>query len=218
MKWSRRSPRSTMLSLALALIVVGTAGAQASQGVVRGAVRDSQGVIPGAEVILINDDTNAERTAMTNEVGEYAFSNVLPGLYTVHVSLAGFRAEERKGVCVSTQQSLVFDFMVEIGESSQQITVTDDALLLEGASATQSTMLHQATLQNRLSGASQLSHGGGPRRGNGHLLHAVSIAGLTKRPTGMLSMESVEELKVPTKTYEADMGHSPSRVCNTITR
>ena len=33
--------------------------AQTYQGALRGAVRDAQGVIPGAEVILVNEDTNA---------------------------------------------------------------------------------------------------------------------------------------------------------------
>ena len=49
---------------------------------------------------------------MTNEVGEYAFTSVLPGTYTVRVSLPGFKTEERKGFRIGTQQSLVLDFML----------------------------------------------------------------------------------------------------------
>ena len=76
-------------------------------GRLRGVVRDPQGVIPGAEVTLINEDTNAARSAMTNEVGEYAFPSVLPATYTVRVSLPGFKTEERKGFRIGTQQSIV---------------------------------------------------------------------------------------------------------------
>ena len=68
------------------------------------------------------------------------------------------------------------------------------------------------------SGSSQLSLGGGPRRGNGYLIEGVSITDLTNRPTIAPSMEAVEELKVQTKTYEADMGHAAGGVFNTTAR
>jgi hypothetical protein len=222
--------------------------AQTYQGALRGAVRDPQGVIPGAEVTLINEDTNAERSAMTNEVGEYAFASVLPGTYTIRVSLPGFKTEERRGFRIGTQQSLVLDFMLEVGAISEQITVTGEAPLIERASATQAASLDQESLQSLpifgrntffaaistpgviqtgdpqfvryqdQSGSSQLSLGGGPRRGNGYLIEGVSITDLTNRPTIAPSMEAVEELKVQTKTYEADMGRAPGGVFNTTAR
>ena len=52
---------------------------QTYQGGIRGQVRDQQGVIPGVEVTLINEAMNTGRTIVTNEVGEFAFANVLPG-------------------------------------------------------------------------------------------------------------------------------------------
>jgi len=223
-------------------------GAQTYQGALRGAVRDTQGVIPGAEVFLINEDTNAERSAMTNEVGEYAFPSVLPGPYTVRVSLPGFKTEVRKGFRIGTQQSAVLDFTLEVGAIAEQVTVTGDAPLIERASATQAASLDKEALQNLpifgrntffaaistpgviqtgdpqfvryqdQSGSSQLSLGGGPRRGNGYLIEGVSITDLTNRPTIAPSMEAVEELKVQTKTYEADMGHAAGGVFNTAAR
>src|SRR5687768_6920325 len=120
-----------------AFIFAADVRAQTYQGALRGAVRDAQGLIPGAEVSLVNEDTNAERLAMTNEVGEYAFTSVLPGVYTVRVSLPGFRTEQRTGYRIGTQQSLVLDFMLDVGAISEQITVTGEAPLIERASATQ---------------------------------------------------------------------------------
>ena len=84
-------------------VCVSSAAGQTYQGGVRGQVRDPQGVIPGAEVILVDQQTNATRTAVTNDVGEYAFANVLPATYTLKVSITGFKAEERKGLRVGTQ-------------------------------------------------------------------------------------------------------------------
>ena len=123
-------------------------GAQTYQGALRGAVRDPQGVIPGAEVVLINEDTNAARSAMTNEVGEYAFPSVLPGPYTVSVSLPGFKTEERKGFRIGTQQSAVLDFTLEVGAIASRSTVTGEAPLVERASATQAASLDKEALQN----------------------------------------------------------------------
>jgi len=253
MNSSHRSVRSVSLrwafvSLMFALASIASVNAQTYQGALRGAVRDTQGVIPGAEVTLISEETNAERSAMTNEVGEYAFTSVLPGTYTLRVSLPGFRTEERKSVRVGTQQSLVLDFMLEVGAISELITVTGEAPLVERASATQAASLDQEALQSLpifgrntffaaistpgviqtgdpqfvryqdQSGSSQLSLGGGPRRGNGYLIEGVSITDLTNRPTIAPSMEAVEELKVQTKTYEADMGHAAGGVFNTTAR
>ena len=47
--------------------------------------------------MLINEETSLSRTTVSNEVGEYAFVNVLPGVYTLKASLAGFKAFERRG-------------------------------------------------------------------------------------------------------------------------
>jgi trimeric autotransporter adhesin len=239
---------SVIAGVICALAAATDASAQTYQGALRGVVRDPAGVIPGAEVILINEDTNAERSAMTNEVGEYAFSSVLPGPYTVRVSLAGFKTDTRKGFRIGTQQSAVLDFTLEVGAIAEEVTVTGEAPLIERASATQAATLDKEALQSLpifgrntffaavstpgviqtgdpqfvryqdQSGASQLSLGGGPRRGNGYLIEGVSITDLTNRPTIAPSMESVEELKVQTKTYEADMGHAAGGVFNTTAR
>ena len=240
--------RPVIVGVMFLLMCAATIHAQTYQGALRGAVRDAQGLIPGAEVFLVHEDTNAERSAMTNEAGEYAFTSVLPAVYTIRVSLPGFRTEERKGVRIGTQQSLVLDFLLEVGAISEQITVTGEAPLVERASATQAASLDQETLQSLpifgrntffaaistpgviqtgdpqfvryqdQSGSSQLSLGGGPRRGNGYLIEGVPITDFTNRPTIAPSMEAVDELKVQTKTYEADMGHAAGGVFNTTAR
>ncbi len=246
MKW--RSLRRLLAGAVCVIAGITDLAGQTYQGALRGAVRDAQGIIPSAEVVLVHEETNATRSALTNESGEYAFASILPGIYTVRVSLAGFKTEERKGFRIGTQQSAVLDFTLEVGSVTEQITVTGEAPLVERASATQATSLDQESLQNLpifgrntffaaistpgviqtgdplfvryqdQSGSSSLSIGGGPRRGNGYLIEGVPITDLTNRPTIAPSMEAVEELKVQTKTYEADMGHAAGGVFNTTAR
>ena len=140
--------RSAVVGVLLAIVCATVAFAQTYQGALRGAVRDMQGLIPGAEVTLINEDTNATRSAMTNEVGEYAFTSILPGSYTVRVALPGFKTSERAGFRIGTQQSLVLDFTLEVGGISEQITVTGEAPMVERASATQAASLDKDALQS----------------------------------------------------------------------
>ncbi len=144
---SSRQLRSVLVVVVCVAATIAGVSAQTYPGALRGAVRDPQGVIPGAEVTLVNEDTNAECSAMTNEVGEYALASVLPGTYTVRVSLPGFKTEERKGFRIGMQQSLVLDFMLEVWAISEQITVTGEAPLVERASATEAASLDLFTAQ-----------------------------------------------------------------------
>ena len=131
-------------ALTFSILVLGAttaALAQTYQGTIRGIVRDAQGIIPAAEVTLVNESTSAARTVITNEVGEYVFPSVLPGTYTLRASLPGFRTEERTGLQLATQQQVVQDFTLEVGGLTEQITVSGESPLVERATATVATSL-----------------------------------------------------------------------------
>ena len=120
-------PRVWFWCACLFLLSTRLSAGQTYQGGIRGQVRDQQGVIPGVEVTLLNEAMNTGRTIVTNEVGEFAFANVLPGSYSIKAALTGFKTEERKGVTVATQQLLVMDFTLQVGEFSEQITVSGES-------------------------------------------------------------------------------------------
>ena len=82
----------------LLVMVVGAprADAQTYLGGIRGSVHDPGGVVPKAEVTLINEATNAKRTTTSNDVGEYVFTNVPPGTYSLRVAISGFRHTRTK--------------------------------------------------------------------------------------------------------------------------
>jgi len=71
------------ISLLLGLSV--TNGFAQQMGSVSGQVQDSLGnIVPGAKVTII-DSTGKEKTVATNKQGEYAFSSLIAGTYTVRV-------------------------------------------------------------------------------------------------------------------------------------
>src|SRR6187397_39690 len=76
-----------MLGAFLATVTSVTVFGQGFQGGLRGSVKDSGGVIPGVEVTLTNERTNISRNTTTNERGEYVFTNVDPGSFTVKAAL-----------------------------------------------------------------------------------------------------------------------------------
>jgi hypothetical protein len=232
-----------LLLIVTVLVIDAAVDAQSYQATMRGSVRDDQGVLPGVVVTLTNQDTRAARTAMTNEAGEYVFASVLPGLYSAAVAMPGFRGETRTGIQIGTQQTLVSDFVLQVGVT-EQITVSADAPLVERSSATVAVSLSAAqisalpifgrnTFYSAIStpsvvqsgdpqfvryqdqtNASLLSLGGGPRRGNAYLLEGVSITDFVNRPSWVPSTEAIEDMRVQTKTYDADMGRAAGGVFN----
>src|SRR5215211_3464738 len=93
-----RRVRPSLLLFGLALCVSLIAGAPATfaqttgSATLRGTVKDPQGaVIRDASVTLINEGTKDERKTTTSDDGNYVFSAVTPGTYTVKVEAQGFK-------------------------------------------------------------------------------------------------------------------------------
>src|SRR5437762_1848440 len=110
--------RSALLLAVFA--VLSTASAlfgQGFQGGLRGSIKDAGGVVPGVEVTLMNDKTNISRTTVTNERGEYVFSNIDPGTYTVKATLTGYKTIDRREIPIGTQQFITLDRRWKSGRS-----------------------------------------------------------------------------------------------------
>src|SRR3954464_12045433 len=75
-------------------------------GTVAGEVRDTTGaVIPGANVVVRNTETNVGRAAPTNDDGIYNVPAWNPGQYEIRVEKQGFKAANRTGVELQVQQT-----------------------------------------------------------------------------------------------------------------
>src|SRR5688572_30177044 len=117
------------------MVATSAVRAQSFYGGVRGATRDATGVVPGAALTLTNQATAVSLTTVTNDVGEYAFPNTPPGVYTLTATLSGYKTFERRGLIIGTQQILVVDVGLEVGEVAEQITVTGETPALDRSSA-----------------------------------------------------------------------------------
>ena len=220
--------------------------AQSYQGGLRGAVRDAGGIVPGAEVTLVNEATNAKRTTISNAEGEYAFPNVLPGTYTVTASISGYKKIESRGLVIGTQTFITLDLTLEVGTIEESVTVSGQSPMIERSNASVASTLDSKILetlptagrnpfflavttpnvvpsgdpqfvrQQDQTNSSLLSLGGGPRRANNYTLEGVSITDLRNRATFIPSIEATEEVKVQVSTYDAEMGRTGGGVFNTV--
>src|SRR5262245_56996048 len=113
-----------LLFIGLLCVSSGVCLAQSSTASINGIVRDPSGsVIPAAEVLLTNTQTNVERKATTNDVGGYVFLNILPGQYRLQATKAGFKTSKQSEFTLTVNQTVTFDLTLEVGEISQEVTV-----------------------------------------------------------------------------------------------
>ena len=243
-----KSVRLTSLITLLALQMCTSAGwAQTTYGNLRGDIKDAAGAsIVGAKVTLLEESTGVSRSALATSAGEFVFANIVPGSYSVSAEQPGFKKTARKGIIVGTQQSVTVDMKMEIGDVSQSIMVSEEAPMIDTASASQGQVVDRQKLidlpnlgrnpfmmsrlsptvaqvgnpaYNRMqdqSGSSQISINGGPVRGNNYLIDGIPITDFANRAVIIPSLEAVEEVKIQYSTYDAEMGRTGGGMFNTL--
>jgi len=99
---------------------------------VLGTVHDPSGMsVPKASVRLTNQNTGIEAKTSTDETGNYDFSNVKVGKYTVTVEATGFSKVSAMDIDVTVEARQRVDLTLQIGVVSQTIDVTGAAAILE---------------------------------------------------------------------------------------
>jgi hypothetical protein len=130
---SRTRAHVVMVLAAIAIVFLPTlASAQGANGALLGNVKDeSGGGVPGATITAIEVRTNISRTAVSNETGNYTFTNLAPGMYRVVGELTGFRKFSREGVQVDVNTTVRVDIPLALGELNESVTVTGEAPMLQ---------------------------------------------------------------------------------------
>jgi hypothetical protein len=122
---------------------VATAAAQ-SAGSVKGVVKDTTGgIIPGANVTLTSKSTQRAVQTLTNEAGTYNFPFLQPGDYTLSIDMQGFRRVVRDNVTVNLAEIVVIDAVLEVGEVTSEVTVTDIVPMVQTSSSALGRVVEQ---------------------------------------------------------------------------
>jgi hypothetical protein len=130
----------TVLGLWISL-ASGTCRAQVSASI-SGKVEDPSGAsVSGVTVTAKSLETGATRTATTDASGAYKVLSLPLGPQQVRAEKTGFKAAVRDGISLEVGQEAVVDLTLEIGDFTQQVTVTEEAPVINTTTSPVSGMV-----------------------------------------------------------------------------
>lgn len=139
------------LALGAFLAMMGTVPgrAQLTTADIGGAVTDATGaIVPNAKVVLTNKGTREQRTATTNSAGEYDFTFLQPGHYSVQITQSGFSTFKVGDIAVNGGDHGRADAKLVVGDTAQTVEVSSQSPLLQADTATVSTTITQEAVQD----------------------------------------------------------------------
>jgi len=137
-------------ALAVLLALPGTTYAQRMTGELSGTVVDeSGGVIPGADVTVINEASKATRRSVTNSDGFFAFAALPAATYTVQVHIQGFITYEVTGIELRAGDSRSLRQMtLKVATLAETVSVTSEIALVPLNSGEKSATFTSHQIEN----------------------------------------------------------------------
>jgi len=130
--------------VALFVIVASLAFGQVGNGVITGVVTDQAGaVVAGATVEIKNVDTGVVFPGASTTAGNYTVSDLPVGRYSITVTVKGFKTYTHTNLAVAAAQTLREDVALQVGNTSESVTVTAESTLLKTESA---ELAHNVTI------------------------------------------------------------------------
>ena len=114
----------TALGIILPFILVLEVSAQSTASI-EGQVFDQDGaVIPSVKIVARSAEIGVERKTVSDTAGRYLLAALPVGDYTVEASTSGFKKQVVESVTIEVSRRLIQDFQLEVGDVSEQITIT----------------------------------------------------------------------------------------------
>jgi Carboxypeptidase regulatory-like domain/TonB dependent receptor len=247
---SGRSVQFGACCLAALLILIfgpSRAFAQGGTGTITGTVTDPKGLaVPDAQVTILNMDTGVARPPISStDAGLYTAPFLAPNHYQVSVAKDGFETFIQKDLELHVGQTLTISAQLTVGTTSQQVTVTGEAPLIE-PDRTESS---QTVSQNQVSGLPLVarrwenftlltpavttdgSSGLTSFRGLSGLYNGNTVDGANNTQaffseargraiivTYVYSPDSIQEFEVTSSNFSAEFGQAAGGTVNAVTR
>lgn len=234
----RRRSGAVAICLLLSLIALARpAAAQDARGSIAGRVTDTSGaVLPGASVTVLNVETNVGSNVHTTDSGQYTVLFLLPGTYSVSVELDGFRKSIHPKVPVRVGDKVQLDMVLEAGGVTEEVNVSADRPILESGTATMGQVIDSKLIgeiplgDGTAYGLTRLVAGATFERSyalqrpmdndnlrgvtvSGSINSEFSIDGTSNvgsqaRVAIQPPSDAIQEFKVETAVYDAQVGHT----------
>ncbi len=163
-----------------------------STGTILGAVEDATGaVVPAAAVTVTNQSTSQQWNAVSDANGRFSFPRLPVGDYRLAATHDGFRQFLSEGIHLDADQSRAANIVLEVGQTSDRVTVTGAVGLVETLGAT----LKEVVDEKRISDL--------PLNGRNPLVP---------------NPDALEEFSILTNNYSAEYGRNTGAVVNAITK
>ena len=234
-----------ILQLAAVLIMSSAVYGQEVRATVTGTVTDPTGAaVAGAIVTVTNSATNASVATKTNESGNYVTPFLAPGRYVVTVAQPGFKKFVHEDVVLESLDKARVDVQLEIGITSDSVLVSSQVSVLQTETATRGqTISSEMLTMGRnpfqlawsapgivktgsfrylrafdIGGTSGFSVNGGKNQENEVLLDGISDVQASRQVIGVPTIDSVQEFKVLTNTYDAQYGRTGGGIVTIVTK
>lgn len=204
--------------------------------------------VSGAAVTVTNTANNAVVVTRTTESGNYATPLLAPGRYVLSVEQTGFKKLIREAIELESLDKARVDVRLEIGALSESVTVTSTVSVLQTDTATRGQTISSEMLENiptmgrnpfqlawsapgivktgsfrylrafDIGGTSGFSVNGGKNQENEVLLDGISDVQASRQVIGVPTIDSVQEFKVLTNTYDAQYGRTGGGIITIVTK
>lgn len=123
--------------------------AQEITGDLAGTVYDDGGaIVPQAQVVLINEGTQARRSDISGAQGEFVLAHLPIGTYRLEISSPGFKQFSVSGIVVTAGGRLHMDAKLSVGSNSEVVEVNASQLSLQTDSASISSNISESALKD----------------------------------------------------------------------
>jgi hypothetical protein len=229
------------------LLFAGMLLSQSSSGTIGGrAVDPSRQAIAGAETRLINQVSKDVRTFTTTATGDFVFTDVQPGPYTIQIKMQGFKQFDKTNVELTPNDRLAIgDLKLQIGSVTESVIVSAEGAQVQTASAERSGLLDSKEITDLMArgrdvmallqllpgvvddatGSDTLGQFSTPTmegvRSYYNSLNIDGISGNTARgrtAESPINMDAIAEVKVLTNSYTAEYGTASGGVINVVTK
>lgn len=132
----KNRPFSRSILLLTLLCLAAPLFAQGDRGSITGQITDSSGaVVPNVEVSATQLATNSVSKATSTSAGVYRIGYLAPGTYRVSAAVKGFKTVVVEPVVVAVASVVTTNMVLQLGATSESVTVTAQASQLESSSS-----------------------------------------------------------------------------------
>src|SRR5215813_2052740 len=136
------------VSSIIVVFLISGASAQTFRGGLTGSVADQKGsVIGDANVQIVNLGTGLTRNQETTSTGDFTFSDLPVGFYSITVTKQGFQVYKLDRVEVAVGKVTSLAIQLGVGQQAETVEVQGEAAILETTSSTLNAVVNQRAVQ-----------------------------------------------------------------------